>query len=412
MKNNFRENIGQAARSVKSEDFDYDLPEGKIAKYPVPCRDESKLLVWENGEVSQSLFKHIPAILPTGAFLVFNNTKVVRARLFFLKETGARIEIFCLEPFLPADYQLSFRQAGSVEWKCMVGNARKWKSGKLTQTIRIDNSEVFLSAEIVKKEKEDFIIRFEWGGGFTFSEVIENAGAIPIPPYLKRKSEETDNTRYQTVYARDKGSVAAPTAGLHFTQQVLGQLKQKGIKSGELTLHVGAGTFHPVKSETIGGHTMHNESVAVSLEFLKKLASHREKVIAIGTTSIRSLESLYWLGVQLMENPVPDKAFHVSQWEPYEKRHKLTPQNALALITGYMEKNNLKEFGFSTQLIIVPGYEFKIIDGMLTNFHQPRSTLLMLITAFLGNDWQKVYRYALENNFRFLSYGDSNLYLK
>ncbi|NQU84603.1 MAG: S-adenosylmethionine:tRNA ribosyltransferase-isomerase [Mariniphaga sp.] len=403
-----KNNIG----AIKTADFNYNLPDKKIAKYPLEKRADSKLLIWKNGNISQSVFNTISDILPDGSLLVFNNTKVVRARLKFQKDTGARIEIFCLEPYEPSDYQISFAEKKSVQWKCIIGNAKKWKSGKLKMAVKIKNQSIQLSVESINNENENNIIRFEWDGGYTFSEIIEHAGIIPIPPYLNRESEETDKTRYQTVFAKIKGSVAAPTAGLHFTDSIIKKLGNRGINSTEITLHVGAGTFKPVKSETIEGHSMHSETVAVSLQFLKKLFNHQNKVIAVGTTSVRSLESLYWLGKQLQGVKVQKDIFHISQWEAYTQHADITLKEALAHIINYLENNNQTEIHFTTQIIIVPGYQFRIIDGMFTNFHQPQSTLLLLIGAFLGNDWRKVYDFALKNSFRFLSYGDSNLYLK
>lgn len=408
----FSKNIDPNIGGIKTVDFKYNLPDERIAKYPLNKRSNSKLLIWNNGKITQSIFNKIPGILPHNSLLVFNNTKVVRARLKFQKNTGAKIEIFCLEPYTPSDYHLSFAQTQWVEWHCIIGNVKKWKTGKLEMLVKINDQPILLSAEVTSKKKEDFIIRFEWDGGLTFSEIIEHAGIIPIPPYLNRESEETDKARYQTVFAKIKGSVAAPTAGLHFTNSIIKKLHKQGINSTEITLHVGAGTFKPVKSETIGGHTMHCETVGVSLQFLKKIFNHNNKIIAVGTTSVRTLESLYWLGIQLLEGKIKQNSLHISQWEAYKQHSDITAKEAINQIINYIEKNNLPEIHFATQIIIAPGYQFKIIDGMFTNFHQPRSTLLLLIGAFLGNDWRKVYDFALENSFRFLSYGDSNLYLK
>jgi S-adenosylmethionine:tRNA ribosyltransferase-isomerase len=405
-------NLDKTIKEIKTSEFDYQLPDGQIAKYPLAERDHSKLLIWENGVIGQAIFKNIPRFLPHGAMLVFNNTRVVRARLLFTKSSGAKIEVFCLEPHLPSDYQFSFSQAKSVVWRCLVGNAKKWKNGKLSLSFDFNGVKATLAAEISGKGKEDYFVRFEWDEGLTFSEVIEHAGVIPIPPYLHRESEETDKVRYQTVYAKNDGSVAAPTAGLHFTDALLEDLQNKGYKRGELTLHVGAGTFQPVKSGLVSEHTMHDETVVVSLCFLKELLNHHGKVIAVGTTSVRSIESLYWLGVRIFKHRRLDEVPHVLQWEPYQPEPGLTSKEALNLLVSYFEENKLQVLHFNTQIIIVPGYKFRFIDGMLTNFHQPQSTLLLLIAAFLGDDWKKVYEYALKNGFRFLSYGDSNLYLK
>jgi len=408
---NRAENISETVGNIKTGDYNYELPGSRIARYPLQTRSNSKLLVWKNGEITQAVFNEIPALLPSGSLMVFNNTKVVWARLFFRKKTGARIEIFCLEPHEPSDYQRIFGQTSSVEWRCLVGNAKKWKSGKLKKTIGRDQR-VSLTAEQVRKEGNQTIIRFEWDKEYTFGEILDLSGIIPIPPYLNRESEEIDSTRYQTVYAKIKGSVAAPTAGLHFTDEVLKEVHEKEIQTEEITLHVSAGTFQPVKSETVARHAMHNERVVVSLRFLKTLLRHDNPVIAVGTTSVRTLESLYWLGVQFFNDIKRAGPFHVSQWESYEENIPIKVKDALWQIITYLERNKLEAIDFSTQLIIVPGYPFRIINGMLTNFHQPKSTLLLLIAAFLGEDWRKVYDYALKNDFRFLSYGDSNLYLK
>ncbi|MBN1821265.1 MAG: S-adenosylmethionine:tRNA ribosyltransferase-isomerase, partial [Prolixibacteraceae bacterium] len=352
------------AGKIRMADYDYRLPEEKIARYPLPERSLSKLLLWKKGQISSLNFDQIPEILPEGTLLVFNNTKVVRARLKFQKETGAQIEIFCLKPHQPIDYQMAFAETKSVEWKCIIGNAKKWKSGQLKKTIEIQNQKSNVVAELLSKEGGDALIRLNWDGGFNFSEIIENAGTIPIPPYLNRESEESDNTRYQTVYARMKGSVAAPTAGLHFTNAILEKLRNKGINTEEITLHVGAGTFQPVKSETIASHPMHSETVSIPLSFLKKLKSHKKKVIAVGTTSVRSLESLYWLGIQIHFERNQIREFHVSQWEAYENKNTLSTNEAIQKVISYLEDHELKEIHFTTQIIIVPGYEFKIIDGM------------------------------------------------
>lgn len=398
--------------NIKITDFTYDLPEDRIARYPLKNRDESKLLLWQNGIISREYFKKIPAFLPGNSLLVFNNTRVIHARIFFRKKTGAKIEIFCLEPVEPADYQVAFQQTQKVTWKCMLGNAKKWKEGLLVKFIEIDGKKVEIKASKKKQEGNSFEIEFNWTGGFSFAEIVEHAGTLPIPPYLNRETEKSDEETYQTVYAKIDGSVAAPTAGLHFTENVLSQLSEKNIKTKEITLHVGAGTFQPVKSETISGHTMHHEKVIIPKKIIESFLKTDEKIIAVGTTSVRSLESLYWLGLQL-ENKNDFRGLpEIKQWEPYETEAAIPVKKALQNLVDYLEKENKDELQFSTQIIIVPGYEFKLIEGMVTNFHQPQSTLLLLISAFLGNDWKKVYDFALKNNFRFLSYGDSNLYLK
>jgi S-adenosylmethionine:tRNA ribosyltransferase-isomerase len=399
-------------KNIKISDYSYNLPDERIARYPLSERDSSNLLVWNNGTIGKDEFRNISTWLPADSMLVFNNTRVIHARLFFWKETGAKIEIFCLEPVHPNDHQLAFQQTEKVTWKCMVGQAKKWKNGELTREIEIDGKTAELKAKKTEQEDNTFLIEFSWTNGFTFAEIIEKAGVLPIPPYLHRETEISDELTYQTVYAKTDGSVAAPTAGLHFTENVLAQLTEKKIPLREITLHVGAGTFQPVKSETINGHTMHHEQVIVPKKFIEELLFNTKKIIAVGTTSVRSLESLYWLGLKLGKQKNLSQPLKIEQWEPYENTEQINIQHALKNILEYLEKTNRETLQFSTQIIIVPGYRFKLINGMITNFHQPQSTLLLLIGAFLGNDWKKVYNYALTNNFRFLSYGDSNLYLK
>ena len=431
---------------IRISDYTYELPDEKIALFPLSERDQSRLLVWENGEISETVFASVGNILPEQSLMVFNNTRVIHARLIFRRETGARIEIFCLEPHLPSDYQISFRQTEAVEWKCLVGNAKKWKEGPLVQEISVNGEPITLQAEMTEKYGNAFIVRFSWNKPVGFAEIIEAAGKIPIPPYLNRPAEASDDERYQTMYASIDGSVAAPTAGLHFTETVLENLKKKRISTAELTLHVGAGTFQPVKSEEIAGHEMHTETVVVTRSFLEQLLKHKGPVIAVGTTSVRSLESLYWLGARSGELKT-DASLHVGQWEPYipgtadeknliqadekeapesgfltgsdqkrsqsvQKKKEPTPDEVLNNILCLMDSEGTDQLTFTTSIIIVPGYRFRMTDGMLTNFHQPQSTLLLLVGAFIGHDWHKVYEYALKNNFRFLSYGDSNLYLK
>ncbi len=388
------------------------MPESKIARYPLISRDKSKFLVWQNGKITESVFDQCTTFLPKKAHLVFNNTRVIHARLFFRKETGSKIEIFCLEPVEPHDYQIAFQQKELVVWKCMVGNSKKWKSGILSLEIEIEREKIKLRAEKTAQFENTFHIKFSWDKPFTFAEIIEHTGILPIPPYLNRETEEIDEETYQTVYAKIDGSVAAPTAGLHFTDSVLNDLNQKNISVKEITLHVGAGTFQPVKAETIDGHTMHREVVIIPKSVIEDFIVHSGKVIAVGTTSVRSLESLYWLGLQIENNSFNPNNPEVFQWEPYEKEAKISIIKAFQNIVDFLNKTGQEKIQFSTQIIIVPGYHFKVISGMFTNFHQPQSTLLLLIAAFLGNDWKKVYDYALENNFRFLSYGDSNLYLR
>lgn len=392
-------------------EFTYELPDEKIALFPLSERDQSRLLVWNKGEISESVFGDIAEIIPEKSMLVFNNTRVIHARLFFRRETGSRIEIFCLEPHKPSDYQLSFQKTDSVEWKCLVGNAKKWKSGILEKKVLVGDEVVNLKALMIERSGNAFFIRFSWDKPVRFSEIIEYAGNIPIPPYLNREAEATDNLRYQTMYAKVDGSVAAPTAGLHFTDRVMARLKKRNVISNELTLHVGAGTFQPVKSDTIAGHEMHTETVVVTREFVQNLQSHNGKVIAVGTTSVRSLESIYWLGAKLPQMS-DDSPLHVYQWEPYHETSEVSAEKSLSNLLNKMDQMQVGQISFSTSIIIVPGYRFRLIDGMVTNFHQPQSTLLLLVGAFLGNDWRMVYEYALRNGFRFLSYGDSNLYLR
>ena len=398
--------------SLKISDFSYELPDSKIAKYPLSERDKSKLLVWQNGVIQESVFKNCADFLSNNCQLIFNNTRVIHARLFFRKETGSKIEIFCLEPAEPCDYQIAFQERKQVVWKCLVGNSKKWKSGILSQEIEIENEKITLLAERVSQFENTFHIKLSWNKPFTFAEIIENTGILPIPPYLNRETEETDEKTYQTVYAKIDGSVAAPTAGLHFTDSVLNKLKLKNISEKEITLHVGAGTFQPVKSETIREHTMHSEVVVIPKNIIEGFVQNQDKIIAVGTTSVRSLESLYWLGLQMENNSFNPNNPEVLQWEPYENEAKINTKKSFQNIVDFLNKTGQETIQFSTQIIILPGYDFKVISGMFTNFHQPQSTLLLLIAAFIGNDWKKVYEYALDNNFRFLSYGDSNLYLR
>jgi len=396
-------------------DFAYELPDDKIAKYPLAERDQSKLLVWKNGQIQDAQFRNLPEYLPSNSLLIFNNTKVIRARLHFQKETGAKIEIFCLDPHDPADYQIAFQTTKSCIWKCMIGNQKKWKGEILRKTIRIDETEIELCAEQIEPEKDKSLIRFSWNNpDFEFSRIIEHAGSLPIPPYLNRETEPSDLERYQTVYSKIKGSVAAPTAGLHFTEKVFSHLTDDGHELAELTLHVGAGTFQPVKSETIFDHEMHSEHLYISCDILNKLIHHSGRKIAVGTTSVRTMESLYWLGVQANKNPEIDLVdLKVSQWEAYqESEYKLSVNDSLQSLVSLLDRHQTDFLSASTQIIIAPGYQFRIVDGIITNFHQPQSTLLLLISAYLGDEWRQIYDHALANDYRFLSYGDSNLYLK
>ena len=400
-------------RHIRIKDYNYDLPDERIAKYPLPERDKSKLLVYNHGEVSQDEFSNITRYLPQGALMVFNNTKVIQARLHFRKETGSLIEIFLLEPALPADYEQMFQTTGACSWYCLVGNLKKWKGGPLTTTVEMPGQpSVQLTAERDMSCETALKIDFKWTGNkLSFAELLDKAGELPIPPYLNRNTQESDKTTYQTVYSKIKGSVAAPTAGLHFTQKVLADIDQHGIDREELTLHVGAGTFKPVKSEEIEGHSMHTEYVCIRRTTLEKLLQHNCQAIAVGTTSVRTLESLYYMGCKVKANPnVSLEQLHVNQWEPYDQMStNITPTEAIGELIAYMNRNNLPSLHSSTQIIIAPGYQYKIVKRLVTNFHQPQSTLLLLVSAFVGGDWKSIYRYALDNDFRFLSYGDSSI---
>ncbi len=405
-------------KQIHIADYDYPLPDERIAKYPKAVRDESKLLLYRAGEIGEDVFRGLPAHLPAGALMVFNNTKVIQARLHFHKSTGALIEVFCLEPHTPRDYQQNFAATRRVTWTCLVGNLKKWKEGRLEREISVGGRKITLTAERVGVSGTGHEVVFDWGDdSVAFSEVLEAIGELPIPPYLNRATEESDLRTYQTVYSKIKGSVAAPTAGLHFTDAVLAALDAKGVEREEITLHVGAGTFKPVKSEEIGGHAMHSEWIAVRRETIARLLAHGGQCIAVGTTSVRTLESLYYIGVLLRRNPAATQDdLHVPQWLPYEyaaeSGEKLTTEEALREVAAYLDRNALPVLHTSTQIIIAPGYEYHIVRAIVTNFHQPKSTLLLLVSAFIGEDWHRVYRYALEHDFRFLSYGDSSLLMR
>lgn len=398
-------------RHIKISEFDYLLPDERIAKFPLPVRDRSKLLVYRHGKVSRDIFTSLPDYLPEGSLMVFNNTKVIQARLHFRKETGALIEVFCLEPIQPNDYALSFQQNRQCSWLCMVGNLKKWKEGTLSREIEIKGKKLLLTATRGECRGTSHWVDFEWNDpSFTFADILEAAGELPIPPYLNRATQESDKETYQTVYSKIKGSVAAPTAGLHFTQRVLNRLKEKGVELEELTLHVGAGTFKPVKSEEIEGHSMHTEYISVHKHTLEKLIAHGGEAIAVGTTSVRTLESLYYIGITLLQNPdASEEELHVKQWTPYENSIKISTVEALQQILHYLNRHEMETLHTSTQIIIAPGYRYNIVKAMITNFHQPKSTLLLLVSAFVNGDWKTIYNYALENGFRFLSYGDSSL---
>ena len=400
-------------KNIHITDYNYELPDERIAKFPLKERDHSKLLIYRHGEVSEDVFYHLPALLPQGALMVFNNTKVIQARMHFRKDTGALIEVFLLEPFAPADYEQMFQTTGHCSWLCIVGNMKKWKSGVLSRTFDVKGTPLTLSVERKGEKGTSQMIDFTCDAdNFSYAEILEAVGELPLPPYLNRKTEESDKTTYQTVYSKIKGSVAAPTAGLHFTPKVLADLDASGIDREEVTLHVGAGTFKPVKSNTIGEHEMHTEYICVHRQTLEKLLKHGASAIAVGTTSVRTLESLYYIGLKLHANPSLDEAeLHVMQWEPYnvKKDAEISAAEALQCVLDFLDRNGLTTLHSSTQIIIAPGYEYKIVKMLVTNFHQPQSTLLLLVSAFLHGDWKKVYNYALAHDFRFLSYGDSSL---
>ena len=398
-------------REIDLNEYLYDLPIERIAQYPAIERDMSQLLVVKDNHISKDIFRNITDHLPSDSLLVFNNTRVIRARILFLKETGAVIEVFCLEPLNPSDYELSFSSREPVEWKCIIGNLKKWKSGKLKTPFIYNNNQYYLTAERIQPEGEAWRVLFKWNSNeISFSEVIEATGHIPLPPYIGREDEESDNHRYQTVFSRIKGSVAAPTAGLHFTDNVFEKFKEKGIKSVEVTLHVGAGTFKPIKSKNISDHEMHCEHFFVSKETIELLLENQGKIIPVGTTSVRTLESLYWLGVKIIHDPsVHGTELALGQWEPYETETNNTVRESMAALLNLMKEKNLSYLYASTNIMIIPGYKFQMINGMVTNFHQPASTLLLLISAWTGKAWHDIYKFALENDFRFLSYGDCSL---
>ncbi|MFV0271240.1 MAG: S-adenosylmethionine:tRNA ribosyltransferase-isomerase [Macellibacteroides fermentans] len=398
---------------IRIEEFNYPLPDERIAKFPLTKRDESKLLVYRNGKIDEAVFKQLSDYLPQGSMLVYNNTRVIQARMLFQKETGAQIEVFCLEPVIPHDYALVFQQTESCSWLCLVGNLKKWKEGALHKTIRMDDKEVVLSAERIKTTGDSHLVRFSWNNPqVTFAELLDAAGILPIPPYLHRETRESDLQTYQTVYSKIKGSVAAPTAGLHFTPEVLAGLDAKGFTREEVTLHVGAGTFKPVKSEVIGDHEMHTEFISVRRSAIENIRTNLGRIIAVGTTSVRTLESLYYMGRTLVNNPdATSEELVVIQWTPYHDTEEVTAHEALTALLDYLDRNQTDTLLSATQIMIAPGYEFKIVKGIITNFHQPKSTLLLLISAFVNGNWKSIYNYALDNDFRFLSYGDSSLLL-
>ncbi len=394
--------------NIAISDYTYELPEERIAKYPLNNRDESKLLTYKNKQINERVFANIIDELPQNATLAFNNTKVIRARLRIKKSTGAQIEIFCLEPLQPAEVQMAFNSRNETTWKCIVGNARKWKSEPLTHEITINGDTFVQTIHKGQQLGDAYEVRFNWNNPeYSFAEIIEHIGLTPIPPYLNRETEDIDKDRYQTVYSEHQGSVAAPTAGLHFTDDILKTLEEKGHQLLNVTLHVGAGTFKPVKSEEIAGHDMHTEHFVIEKQALEQLLNNKEQLIAVGTTSVRTLESLYWYGVRLLSKLTIDNG--VEQWDPYNLNNAYSTEEALIALLNYMIQNRLNYLAGKTAIIIVPGYRFKLISGLVTNFHQPQSTLLLLIGAIVGNEWKEIYNYALQHDFRFLSYGDSSL---
>ena len=398
-------------KNIRIEDYDYPLPDDRIAKFPMEQRDHSKLLCLKGDQISDHHFYDLPDLLPDNSLLVFNNTKVIHARLFFRKATGSTIEVFCLEPWQMAVSE-AFEQREHCTWTCFIGNNKKWKSGPLSGEWRTESGEFMLTAERMEAVGNAWVVRFSWTGGLSFAEVIEHAGVIPLPPYLNRNAEESDATRYQTVYAKYDGSVAAPTAGLHFTPEVLNRLAQRGIATEYLTLHVGAGTFKPVSTDTIGEHEMHVEKVQITADQLSNLIKMNDRrLIAVGTTSVRTLESLYWFGVKLKRDP-EIAMMHIDQWDPYLlEPATLSAAEAFELVLRWMQSHDTDHLDGETQLMIAPGYRYHVVDCLITNFHQPRSTLLLLVSALIGDRWHKCYRYALDHGFRFLSYGDSCLFM-
>ena len=401
----------EETKHIKINDYNYPLPEERIAKFPLPVRDQSKLLVYRKGEISETVFTSLPNYLESGSLMIFNNTKVIQARLHFRKETGALIEIFCLEPIQPNDYALNFQQTQHAAWLCMIGNLKKWKEGSLQKELTVKGKPLTLTATRGACHGTSHWVDFTWNNDeVTFADILEVFGELPIPPYLNRETQESDKETYQTVYSKIKGSVAAPTAGLHFTQRVLDSLAEKGVDLEEVTLHVGAGTFKPVKSEEIEGHEMLTEYISVNRHTIEKLLAHQGEAIAVGTTSVRTLESLYYIGTTISQHPdASQEELHVKQWQPYETSSSLSTIEALQQILNYMERHQLETLHTSTQIIIAPGYEYKIVKKMITNFHQPQSTLLLLVSAFVKGNWKSIYDYALSHDFRFLSYGDSSL---
>ena len=402
-------------KDIQIKDFNYPLPDERIAKHPLTQREQCKLLVYQNGDIQDLRFYDVPRLLPQQSMLVYNNTRVINARLRFQKpNAGAIIEIFCLEPIAPRDYAQVFQTTNQCSWLCFVGNSKRWKAGSLTQVVNVNGCEVELAATRGEQKGNAFEIIFSWNNdNITFASLLEAIGEIPIPPYLNRNTEESDSADYQTVYSHIEGSVAAPTAGLHFTDEVLAECDRQGISRRELTLHVGAGTFQPVKSESIGEHDMHTEFISVEKSLLVDLIKANGNVIAVGTTSVRTLESLYYIGITILNNPdANEEELRVKQWAPYQQDYTISTADALQAIIDHLDRNGIDRYIGSTQIMIAPSFKFRVIRGMITNFHQPQSTLLLLVSAFVDGNWKAIYDYALSHNYRFLSYGDSSLLLR
>lgn len=402
--------LSSMERHIDINDFNYDLADERIAKFPLAERSQSKLLIYDNGTIRESHFANVAEYIPVGSLLVFNNTRVVRARIIMHKRSGARIEVFCLEPHAPADYENAFSIKGESEWSCVVGNLKKWKEGEIAIDFDVEGVSHRLSAEIVERGTREHIVRFRWTADMTFGEVLETLGRIPIPPYLNRDSEAIDNTRYQTVYAKFEGSVAAPTAGLHFTEELMADMRAKGFGFEGVTLHVGAGTFLPVKDDNAAEHPMHTEHFIVTRSTVENMLKHIDSIVAVGTTSVRTMESLSALAWRIKSVGTPDAERVIGQWELYDIPAEFTGREALQTLCDYMVANDVEQLKAATQIMITPlGYRFRIVKYIITNFHQPKSTLLLLVSAYVGDDWHKIYDYALTHDFRFLSYGDSSL---
>lgn len=399
---------------LKISDYNYVLPDERIAKFPLDRREESKLLIYNGGAISQRRFFNVGEVLPKEALLVFNNTKVIRARIIMHKPSGARIEVFCLEPHYPADYERAFAVRGECQWNCIVGNSKKWKQGTIEINFESNGNLCHLRAyrEPAADHQKEQVIRFEWNADMTFGELLEHLGRIPIPPYLNRDSQEIDNSRYQTVYSKFEGSVAAPTAGLHFSGDLISQLKADGVELDEVTLHVGAGTFLPVKGDDVAEHHMHTEHFEITPSALRSLIAHQGSVVAVGTTTVRTLESLTGLGYRILRSGDPDPKRVIDQWELYDIEPELTGAELLGALLDYMDEHAMVKLKTATRIMIAPGYKFRVVSNIITNFHQPKSTLLLLVSAFVGEQWRAIYKYALENNFRFLSYGDSSILIR